>query len=93
MGGRAAACEFSRKERRRGINLLEDMRSRKERVCEGVVILATVLASAKRGHSIMMWVGVAELLAFEFDGAPGEIPTYRPGLRVDDQTQAVLSTC
>ena len=36
---------------------------------------------------------LAELLAFEFDGAPEEIPKYRPGLRVDDQTQAVLSTC
>ena len=36
---------------------------------------------------------LAELLAFEFDGAPGEIPKYRPGLRVDDQTRAVLSTC
>ena len=36
---------------------------------------------------------LAELLAFEFDGAPGDIPKYRPGLRVDDQTEAVLSTC
>ena len=36
---------------------------------------------------------LAELLAFEFDGAPGGIPKYRPGLRVDDQTEAVLSTC
>ena len=57
MGGRAAAREASRKERRRGVNLLEDMRSRKVRVCEGVVILVTALASAKRGHSMMTWVG------------------------------------
>ena len=36
---------------------------------------------------------LAELLAFEFDAAPGGIPKYRPALRLDDQTQAVLSTC
>jgi ankyrin repeat protein len=36
---------------------------------------------------------LAELLAFEFDMAQGGIPKYRPALRLDDQTQAVLSTC
>ena len=36
---------------------------------------------------------LAELLAFEFDGAEGGIPKYCPALRLDDQTQAVLSTC
>ena len=36
---------------------------------------------------------LAELLAFEFDGALGGIPKYRPDLRVDDTMQAVLSTC
>jgi hypothetical protein len=36
---------------------------------------------------------LAELLAFEYDAAPGGIPKYRPALRLDDQTQAVLSTC
>ena len=36
---------------------------------------------------------LAELLAFEFDAAQGGIPKYRPALRLDDQTQAVLSTC
>ena len=36
---------------------------------------------------------LAELLAFEFDTAPGGIPKYRPALRLDNQTQAVLSTC
>jgi ankyrin repeat protein len=36
---------------------------------------------------------LAELLALEFDPAPGGIPKYRPALRLDDQTQAVLSTC
>ena len=36
---------------------------------------------------------LAELLAFEFDGAQGGIPKYCPALRLDDQTQAVLSTC
>ena len=36
---------------------------------------------------------LAELLAFEFDAAPGGIPKYRPALRLDNQTQAVLSTC
>ena len=36
---------------------------------------------------------LAELLAFEFDSAQGGIPKYRPALRSDDQTQAVLSTC
>jgi ankyrin repeat protein len=36
---------------------------------------------------------LAEMLAFEFDAAPGGIPKYRAALRLDDQTQAVLSTC
>ena len=36
---------------------------------------------------------LAELLAFEFDAAQGGIPKYHPALRLDDQTQAVLSTC
>jgi ankyrin repeat protein len=36
---------------------------------------------------------LAELLAFEFDAAPGGIPKYRPALRLGDMTQAVLSTC
>jgi ankyrin repeat protein len=36
---------------------------------------------------------LAELLAFDFDAAQGGIPKYRPTLRMDDQTQAVLSTC
>ena len=36
---------------------------------------------------------LAELLAFEFDVAQGDIPKYRPALRLDNQTQAVLSTC
>jgi ankyrin repeat protein len=36
---------------------------------------------------------LAELLAFDFDAAQGGIPKYRPTLRLDDQTQAVLSTC
>ena len=36
---------------------------------------------------------LAELLAFDFDGAQGGIPKYHPSLRLDDQTQAVLSTC
>ena len=36
---------------------------------------------------------LAELLAFDFDAAPRGIPKYRPALRLDDQTQAVLSTC
>ena len=36
---------------------------------------------------------LAELLAFEFDGSEGGIPKYRSTLRLDDQTQAVLSTC
>ena len=35
---------------------------------------------------------LAELLAFDF-GVQGEIPKYCPALRLDDQTQAVLSTC
>jgi ankyrin repeat protein len=38
-------------------------------------------------------VELAELLAFEFDVARGQIPKYRPALRLDDETQAVLSTC
>ena len=36
---------------------------------------------------------LAELLAFEFDEAQGGIPEYCPALRLDNQTQAVLSTC
>ena len=36
---------------------------------------------------------LAELLAFEFDAAWGGIPKYRAAWRLDDQTQAVLSTC
>ena len=36
---------------------------------------------------------LAELLAFEFDAALGGIPKYRAAWRLDDQTQAVLSTC
>ncbi|KAN0130287.1 hypothetical protein V8E53_011910 [Lactarius tabidus] len=36
---------------------------------------------------------LAELLAFEFDVAKGGIPKYRASWRLDDQTQAVLSTC
>ena len=36
---------------------------------------------------------LAELVAFEFDEAQGGIPTYRAAWRLDDQTQAVLSTC
>ena len=43
--------------------MLEDMRSRNDNVCDGVVILATARASAKRGHSMIMWVG-------ERDGSP-----------------------
>ena len=35
----------------------------------------------------------AELLAFEFDASDGGIPEYRADWRLDDQTQAVLSTC
>ena len=61
MGGRAAAREASRKERKREVNLLEDKRSCNERVCDGVVILEAALASANRGHSMMMWVGEREL--------------------------------
>ncbi len=36
---------------------------------------------------------LAEILAFEFDAAQGGIPKYRAAWRLDDQTQAVLSTC
>ena len=36
---------------------------------------------------------LAELLAFGFDAAQGGIPKYCPALRLDNQTQAVLSTC
>ena len=36
---------------------------------------------------------LAELLAFEFDAARGGIPKYRGAWRLDDQMQAVLSTC
>ena len=36
---------------------------------------------------------LAELLAFEFDAAPEGIPKYCPSLRLNDQMQAVLSTC
>ena len=36
---------------------------------------------------------LAEVLAFEFATAQGEIPRYRAGWRSNDQDQAVLSTC
>ena len=36
---------------------------------------------------------LAELLAFEFDAAQEGIPNYRGAWQLDDQTQAVLSTC
>jgi ankyrin repeat protein len=36
---------------------------------------------------------LAELLTFEFDAAEGGIPKYRAAWRLNDQTQAVLSTC
>ena len=36
---------------------------------------------------------LAELLAFEFDAEQEGIPKYRAAWRLDDQTQAVLSTC
>ena len=36
---------------------------------------------------------LAELLAFEFDAEQGGIPKYCAAWRLDDQTQAVLSTC
>ena len=36
---------------------------------------------------------LAELLAFEFDEEQRGIPKYRAAWRLDDQTQAVLSTC
>jgi ankyrin repeat protein len=36
---------------------------------------------------------LAEVLAFEFDEAQGGIPKYRAAWQLDDQTQAVLSTC
>jgi hypothetical protein len=36
---------------------------------------------------------LSELLAFEFNVAQGGIPKYRSAWRLDDQTQAVLSTC
>ena len=36
---------------------------------------------------------LAEVLAFEFDEALGEIPKYRADWQLDDRTQAVLSTC
>jgi ankyrin repeat protein len=36
---------------------------------------------------------LAEVLAFEFDATHGGIPKYRAAWRLDDQTQAVLSTC
>ena len=36
---------------------------------------------------------LAELLAFEFDAEQGGIPKYRAAWRLDNQTQAVLSTC
>ena len=36
---------------------------------------------------------LAEVLAFEFDEALGEVPKYRADWQLDDQTQAVLSTC
>jgi ankyrin repeat protein len=36
---------------------------------------------------------LAELLVFEFDATQGGIPKYRAAWQLDDQTQAVLSTC
>jgi hypothetical protein len=36
---------------------------------------------------------LAEVLAFEFDEAQGGIPKYRGAWQLDNQTQAVLSTC
>ena len=36
---------------------------------------------------------LAELLAFEFDATHDGIPKYRAAWQLDDQTQAVLSTC
>jgi ankyrin repeat protein len=36
---------------------------------------------------------LAEVLAFKFDEAQGGIPKYRAAWQLDDQTQAVLSTC
>ena len=36
---------------------------------------------------------LAEVLAFEFGEAQGEVPKYRKDWQLDDQTQAVLSTC
>ena len=36
---------------------------------------------------------LAELLAFEFDAAQGGVPKYHGAWQLDDQTQAVLSTC
>ena len=36
---------------------------------------------------------LAELLAFDFDGAQGGIPTYDAAWQFDDQTEAVLSSC
>ena len=36
---------------------------------------------------------LAELLAFEFDATQGGIPRYRGAGQLDDQTQAVFSTC
>ena len=36
---------------------------------------------------------LAEVLAFDFGEAQGEVPKYRADWQLDDQTQAVLSTC
>jgi ankyrin repeat protein len=36
---------------------------------------------------------LAEVLSFEFDAAQGGIPKYRAAWQLDDQSQAVLSTC
>ena len=36
---------------------------------------------------------LAEVLAFDFGAAQGSVPKYRAAWRLDDQTQAVLSTC
>ena len=60
-------------------------------------------ANQKHAHRILQCLALAVrplrvsdlavLLAFDFDTTPGGIPKYRAVLRLDDQTQAVLSTC
>ena len=57
MGGWAAAHVDSKKERRQGVNFLSEKRLRRVSECGGVIILVSALASAKRGHSRIMWVG------------------------------------